>query len=267
MHHKERVIGPILAQQLEVEVVVPCDFDTDRFGTFTREIPRAGDQVSAARAKLAAALAATGCDLGIASEGSFAPHPEVPFIPRNVELILFLDLAHNHEVHGWHHTIETNMRDQTITSIEEALSFADLVGFPEHGVVVRRSPQDPESITKDIADTRELKNVVTELLRNSDTAYVETDMRAHRNPTRQASIRMAVTDLLANLNSRCPACQAPGFSITALERGLPCTWCGTPTQLPTAQRWTCRSCSYRHTRPIADDGKRADPKDCPHCNP
>jgi len=35
MHGKEQVIGPILTQELGVEVIVPIDFNTDQWGTFT----------------------------------------------------------------------------------------------------------------------------------------------------------------------------------------------------------------------------------------
>lgn len=34
MYHKEKVIAPILEQELGIKVIVPQDFDTDRFGTF-----------------------------------------------------------------------------------------------------------------------------------------------------------------------------------------------------------------------------------------
>ena len=41
-HRKEAVIAPLVRDGLGVEAVVPPDFDSDRFGTFTREIPRVG---------------------------------------------------------------------------------------------------------------------------------------------------------------------------------------------------------------------------------
>jgi hypothetical protein len=269
MHHKDKVIGPVLTRELGVQVVVPRGFDTDRFGTFTREVPRAGDQVSAARTKLSAALRVTGCDLGIASEGSFAPHPEVAFIPMNTELLLLLDLAHGHEVRGWYRTAHTNMRAQEIATVDQALAFAERVGFPQHGVIVRRGPDDPVGIAKDVRETRSLRAVVANVLGRDParSAYIETDMRAHRNPTRQSAIRKAADDLLNNLRSHCPACHAPGFSPTSVERGLPCSWCATATHLPVAQHWTCRTCSHGLTRPVAEDDERADPQHCYRCNP
>ncbi|NHB77752.1 hypothetical protein [Rhodobacter calidifons] len=50
MHGKAAAIAPPLAR-LGIAVVVPEGLDTDRFGTFTGEVPRAGGMVEAARAK------------------------------------------------------------------------------------------------------------------------------------------------------------------------------------------------------------------------
>ncbi|PMB21063.1 DUF6671 family protein, partial [Fischerella thermalis] len=93
-HQKERVIAPILEAELRMKVVVPEDFDTDVFGTFTREVKRPGNQVEAARLKAKKALELTGESLAIASEGSFGPHPEIPFISGNREVVLLLDQIH-----------------------------------------------------------------------------------------------------------------------------------------------------------------------------
>ena len=76
MHGKERVIAPLLEERLGVRCVVPAGFDTDRYGTFTRDVARAGDQLEAAREKVrvyqtqvdalvgARDLAGAGADLG-----------------------------------------------------------------------------------------------------------------------------------------------------------------------------------------------------------
>ena len=51
MHGKERVIAPILEQGLGLRVALALGLDTDRFGTFSREVERTGSQLDAARAK------------------------------------------------------------------------------------------------------------------------------------------------------------------------------------------------------------------------
>ncbi len=63
-HKKEKVIAPILERELGVRVIVPDNFDTDQFGTFTREIARAGNQLEAARRKATAAMDLLGADFG-----------------------------------------------------------------------------------------------------------------------------------------------------------------------------------------------------------
>lgn len=59
MHGKERVIRPLLEGGLGLQIILPNGFDTDRFGTFSREIERTGSQLDAARAKIEAALNTT----------------------------------------------------------------------------------------------------------------------------------------------------------------------------------------------------------------
>ena len=92
MHGKEAAIAPVLARFTGLRVAVPNGFDSDRFGTFSREIPRTGSALDAARAKIAAGFAhLPDATVGLASEGSFGPPPELPFISMGVELVLLVD--------------------------------------------------------------------------------------------------------------------------------------------------------------------------------
>jgi hypothetical protein len=100
MHQKEQVIAPILQQELGLEVIIPQGFDTDRFGTFTRDRPRPDHQLATARLKALAALEITGADLAIASEGAFAPHPDLPMLPCDRELVVLVDRTHDLEIVG-----------------------------------------------------------------------------------------------------------------------------------------------------------------------
>jgi hypothetical protein len=79
MHQKEQVIAPIL-EHLGIKIVVPQGLNTDEFGTFSRDIKRPGDQLQAARLKAERAMALTGLTLAFASEGSFGPHPSIPYL-------------------------------------------------------------------------------------------------------------------------------------------------------------------------------------------
>jgi hypothetical protein len=59
MHRKERAIAPVLEETFGLRVEVLQGFDTDRFGTFTRAVPRPGTQLETARDL--ARLALSGC--------------------------------------------------------------------------------------------------------------------------------------------------------------------------------------------------------------
>ena len=80
LHGKEQVIRPLLEGGLGLQVHIPERFDTDRFGTFSREIERTGNQIYAARAKIDGAFKHDPqAQVAIASEGSFGPHPHIFF--------------------------------------------------------------------------------------------------------------------------------------------------------------------------------------------
>ncbi len=271
MHCKEQAIAPILEAALALKTHVPSKFNTDRFGTFTRDVDRPADQLATARLKAQAALAQTGKTLAIASEGSFGPHPDIPFVPCDRELVLLLDLEHNLEIVGQAISTETNYRSQTIRSIDEAVAFAQAVGFPEHGLVVM--PQAEGTSSKEIA-----KGVITEVAlttavktalaaSTTDTVHIETDMRAHVNPTRMQIIGKATENLVQAIAQRCPVCHCPGFAIVRHNPGLPCAWCGTPTLLTLSTISRCQRCQHEQTDRLPNGASTADPGNCSYCNP
>lgn len=269
-HGKEAAIAPPLAK-LGVQVIVPPDFDSDRFGTFTRDVARQGTQLEAARAKAQAVLDLTGGDLAIASEGSFGPHPLYPFVPGDRELVLWLDRAHHLEIVGLELTTETNYAQQAVASVEEALAFAARVGFPDHWLIAMPSAetQDASAIYKGIRDRHTLARVAADLCARSPegTAWLETDMRAHGNPTRLRAIARAADNLVAKLCQHCPQCDCPGFAIAERQTGLPCSWCGTPTALSLLAIQACQRCGHREEQPHPDGITAADPAHCPQYNP
>jgi len=269
MHGKERAIAPLLKKHLGVQIVVPKQFNSDKFGTFTREIKRAGNQLEAARAKAYAAMASEGVDLGVSSEGSFGSHPSIPFIQSNLELVLFIDKKNGHEIRGHYRTSETNISGQYVATVEQALNFAKKVGFPEHGVIVRKSEKGHSKINKKIQTEKALIDTVSEMLSGIFTrrVFVESDMRAHRNPTRMKAIEKATADLIKNITSLCPSCQAPGFVVVDFEKGLRCSRCNIPTDLPLNDIYQCGTCNYKEKRPVLKHGKSANPQYCGYCNP
>ena len=137
MHGKERAIAPLAARFLGLDVRVAERLDTDMFGTFSREIERAGPPRDAARAKIAAAFRLMPeATVGIASEGSFGPHPQVPFAALNRELVLLIDRESGLELVGHHATMDTNFAHAVVTDPDVGLDFAAKAGFPAHGVIV-----------------------------------------------------------------------------------------------------------------------------------
>lgn len=271
MHKKEQVIAPLLKQAFGIEVTVPAAFDSDQFGTFTREIERKGDQLEAARFKAQKAIEISGQSLALSSEGTFGPHPALPFFAVNRELILLLDQKNDLEISGMSVSTETNFKHGHVANFEEALAFALAAGFPEAGMVVRAEggPAGTNEMFKGITDERRLKEAVDTVLKSSKngTACIETDMRALYNPKRMKNIQAATHDLIKNMNSRCPACSCPGFMVTERIKGLPCGWCRQPTQQTLALTYACSRCGHKEDRYYPEGIEEADPGSCSFCNP
>jgi hypothetical protein len=270
-HGKERVIGPMLEGQLGLRVDVVSDLDTDRFGTFTREIPRAGTAIETARSKARAAMGAHGgARFGLSSEGSFGLHPSVPFAAGGVELVLLVDGQTGLELTGLDVTMETNFSSASVATIAEARSFAGQVSFPSHGLIVIAAPHEkPEpalGMTKGIVDPADLDRAVEQALRLHGGAWLETDMRAHLNPTRMQSIERAARALARAAHSLCPTCARPGYVPVERASGLPCADCGEPTGKARAEVLACAGCGKREERPLPGPS-HATAFDCPLCNP
>ncbi|MCU0660661.1 MAG: hypothetical protein MUD00_03580 [Candidatus Pacebacteria bacterium] len=268
MHGKEKAIVPILEKELGLQIVVPEHFDTDQFGTFTREIKRTGNQLEAARRKAQAAMKITGIDLGIASEGSFGSDPEIPFVQSNLELLVLVDEKNLLEITGTHRSLETNSAGEYVSTVEEALAFAKKVGFPQHGVIVRKKEKSKRGIYKGIDTEEALRQRVTKLLKGFfiRKVYIETDMRAHMNPTRMENIAKATTDLVLQCKSECPRCKTPGFSIVATKSGRKCSGCGSVTDSPAAYIRTCQKCHFEKEIEIKHTILE-NPENCSWCNP
>ena len=98
-------------------------------------------------------------------------------------------------------------------------------------------------------------------------ALIQTDMRAHFNPTRMASLGVLADRLAERLLCLCRSCGAPGYGMTGVERGLPCQMCGLPTELVIREVFGCAACGTRDTRPRSDGLTLGEPTYCPECNP
>lgn len=270
MHGKERAIASLAARFLGLDLHVAEGLDTDAFGTFSRDVDRAGTPREAARAKIDAAFKLDpDARVGIASEGSFGPHPSLPFAALNRELVLLFDRESGLELIGHHATMATNFAHKVVTDTAAGLAFAAQAGFPAHGVIVMGvldgKPAPQLALFKAIETEAELMAALERTMALTGAAHVETDMRALRNPRRMRAIKRAMLDLVRRSRSHCPNCNQPGFAMTGRAYGLPCAWCATPTHLTRAEVWACDGCGHGEERPVA--ATTANPMHCEECNP
>lgn len=271
MHAKERVIGPVLRDGMGLIVEVPDKFDTDRFGTFSREIERKGSQRDAAMAKIEAAFERTpSATIALASEGSFGPDPHFPMLPFGREIVLLKDRDSGLELIGFDAGSETNFDHVEVSDVGKAGAFAKRIGFPEHGLIVMGcvdgKPSPDAALFKDIPTLEDLNRAVERAVRLCGSAFLEADMRAHRNPTRMRAVGRAAADLVRRFHSRCPDCNYPGYGVTSRIPGLPCGWCALPTHIVRFEVLSCKNCGREEQRK-ATERESADPGECVNCNP
>lgn len=130
---------------------------------------------------------------------------------------------------------------------------------PERGIVAGR---DPILGINHLAGGIAVREAVITLC---GAAYIETDMRAHRNPTRMRAIERATLDLVRRYVSRWPRYARPGFALSEGLSGLPYSWCGGPTLEPRGDVYRYEGCGCRQER--AATAATADPGKCGRCNP
>lgn len=266
-HGKERVIGPALEGIVGCRVRHESGYDTDELGTFTREIPRPGTQLEAARKKAHIGMALTGLPRGLASEGAFGPDPFTGLFSWNVEMIIFIDAEHDLETVGMAQgkACFEHLQSGDWAAVE---SFAQGVGLPEQKLVMRPDGQNDPRLRKGIDSWPAVKAAYAWARDQSvnGQVFIETDSRAHANPTRMANIHLAAQDLAHKLGSHCPACGTIGYWLVERVPGLACEACGLPTWQPRAEIWGCLKCGYQKSRPVAGP-VRAAPAHCDDCNP
>jgi hypothetical protein len=274
-HGKERVLAPLFASGLGAQLVVAEGFDTDTLGTFTREVDRAGTQLEAARRKAEIAIELSGADIGLGSEGAFVPGP-FGLGSWNIEALVLVDRARGIEIIGRAGAAGRHLHG-SVATLAELVAFATRAGFPEHGLVLRPNDERDPRVVKGINTQAALEKAFEkaheqgheQAVRHATggVVFVESELRAHLNPTRMASIGEAGRDLVARMKCACPACGLPGFGAIGQVPGLPCRDCGAPTRQPVAEEFGCVRCEHREERPLRDAAESADPSVCDYCNP
>lgn len=268
MHQKEKVIAPLLENELGVSCITIPSFNTDVFGTFSGEIERQKSPLETARLKAFAALKLSDATLVIASEGSFGNHPSSIFMSANEELVILIDTENKLEIIGRFLTTKTNIHQQEIKNLRDLEDFKTTIGFPEHGLILRIEHLETQKrfLYKDFKSSLEINEKIHDAIAKNYKITAETDMRAMNNPTRMEAIEQAVINLIVNCKRFCPSCNTPGFSILKAIPGLPCALCRTPTKSAKAYLHKCQLCDYQEER-LKKDSIFEDPTFCDSCNP
>lgn len=266
-HQKEDVIKPVLEDALGCEVITENGFDTDRLGSFSREKKRRKSQLDTAQLKAKKGISLSGCDIGVASEGSFGMHPYAP-VPWNIEIVFLYDKVQKLEVYGVYEGTETNFDHKLVTDYEACHAFALSVGFPDHYLILRPNDEHSKWMIKGIDSIEGLEYAfhICKKRSHRGEVFIETDMRAFANPTRMKNIERATQNLVEKLMSVCPNCDTPGFSVTDIKKGLPCEECGLPSELAISRISVCKKCKHTKESP-SSHGSKAPARYCHYCNP
>ena len=267
-HEKLPLIGPPLERTVGMHVEAIA-VDTDSLGTFSGDIPRLGSPLETAIAKAHLGMSATGNSIGIASEGSIGPDPQIPFVNADLEVVVLVDGVAGiviSEVFSSRDIMAAETTSQSGNDLEQFLFEAD---FPSHQMIVRPNSGEMRPIYKGIANVDELNTAISSCapVSTDGLAYIGTDLRAHACPSRQKIIVSAAERLGVRVASLCPACGIPGWGRVDILFGIPCAWCGTPVAKPRAEINACVVCDHRETRQIVSEKVVADPATCPECNP
>lgn len=266
-HGKEKVIAPLFEKALGVSCFVSDELDTDILGTFSGEIPRKDDALTTLKNKCFLALEKIHCDLVIASEGSFGAHPSLYFAAADDELMMFMDTKNNFEIVVREISMKTNFNASYIKNETDLIDFAKRVQFPSHGLILKPSENNCTTVIKGITCLKQLKKDFHELVNEFGSAYVETDMRANFNPTRMTIIEKTAFKLLEAVQSLCPKCGAPGFTVSKAIPGLPCSWCNTPTNSTLSYCYSCKKCDFTEELFYPNKKMKEEPAYCNLCNP
>lgn len=260
-HEKEAIVGPLFQKAFQW-LLLPCShLDTDAFGTFSGEKEREGTALDALRKKCLAASQLVQADFYLATEASFGPHPECPFLPFYEEWMMLYAPALALEWVEVKRNTHTNFRVATASKWTDLVKFAWETGFPEHALILRQG----DFMEKGIQDWDVLRHHFRQRIKTAPFR-VETDMRAMCNPTRQMAIADLTLQLIQRLMLDCPSCKKPGFGLQKPWPGLRCKECHLPTSLAMGTLWSCPFCGYQ-VEEIFSHLSGADPAYCGFCNP
>lgn len=270
-HSKSLAVAPPFKTLLKADVIEHV-VDTDLLGTFSGEIKRKISALESAKKKCEWSLQKQGEEVlfALASEGSFGPHPYIPFAACDQEILYFIDNNRKFHLHVSHISTKTNYRAESLDSWDQLEKFAEEVVFPSHALILKPNiNKKSSSIFKGLTTKEALKEAFYESKKHSEDkrVWVETDMRAHLNPTRMSVIGELAQKLASRLATNCPTCHLPGWGMTRVEKGLECDYCGAETELVKYEVFGCVKCDHEEFKPRLDGLTKANPRNCYYCNP
>jgi len=273
LHEKHLAIAPVFASILGLNTE-PFPINTDLLGTFTKEVERSLSPMLCAKEKCLMAIDALSlhgqADIVIGSEASFGPHPYLPFSAAGHEILYFIDTKNHFELSIQELFLKTNFAFDLFDDFSLLNKAVENWGFPSHALIVKaHQPKEQNTIFKGISTLDALYDafIQSKSLSFDQKVSVETDMRAHKNPTRMETIRELATKFAIRIKNFCPSCHTPGFGIIETKKGLPCDECSFPTDLNLSLLFGCAKCTYQEDREREDQKRSADPRYCPMCNP
>lgn len=225
-------------------------YDTDLLGTFSRDVPRHGTQLEAARAKARIGKGPSGLPQGLASEGAFGPDPYAGLFPWNVEIVVF-NLRPARAGGGGHGLGQGLLRAPAVRGLGGAGGNRRKRRILRQQLVLRPDGQGDPRLLKGIADWPALHSAHAQARQQSigGLVFAETDGRAHANPSGMDMTHLAAKDLVRRLALPCPACFLPSYWLVERLPGLPCASCGLATRALKAEVHGCVKCGYCQTRP------------------
>jgi hypothetical protein len=259
-HQKEGLLQPIF-ESFGLSLLVNEGFDTDAYGTFCGAIPRTEGPKTTVKEKCLAGMGFAGKRQGLASEGSFGPHPNVPFLTINEEWLVYIDLERNLEIFGRSTTLEVCHAKLDCQDAEQLPTFLASCSFGPQGLVFKDT-ENAKVVAKGIQDLAQLE----QLMHQYPKWEIETDLRAHMNPLRQKNIIAAAKDLTDRMHRYCPKCTQPDFSVQRVSGNLLCEVCLQKTNTYQYLAYSCTHC-YHQLIEQRKDKNFEDPQYCNHCNP
>ena len=264
-HQKEKAIAEVFFNKLSFTLCVQ-DFDTDQFGTFTGDIPRTLSPYDTCVLKARAAMAHYSYELGLASEGSFGPHPAIPFVPSAHEIMVFVDRKNEWTIAEELLCLKTNYNNILVNKETPLDEFLKQVGFPEHALILQTNTSKTV-IAKGIRDLDTLHAALDQGFKKDNPLFLATDMRAMMNPTRMGTLKELADKLATRIATCCPKCEVPGFGFKKTQGNLPCSLCNASTSFYKQEVWGCIQCHYQEHHSRKDGLQEADPSHCDYCNP